>query len=138
MIQGPIDILIADSGVQSAVGRNTAATKYKVYWAIAPDTEQPPYVVLQIVGNTPTGHKDDPSSLDQVQFAALSYALSPEEVDEVDIAVRAALEVQRVTSGGYYFHRIYFNTQQDGYDSNAKLPYRGSIYTAMVQRTIPT
>lgn len=135
MIQGPIDILLSDTTVQSLVGQNKQGDTYKVYWVTAGEMEQPPYVVLFVTGNTPTGHKDFTSSLDNVSFAVFSYGNSPEQVDEIDRACRYALEVQKTTSGGYYFHRIYFVGQADGYDEARKLPYRQSTYNALVQRT---
>lgn len=138
MIQGPIEILVNDSTVAGLIGNNKANTKVKVYWVVCPDTETFPYVILALQSNSPTQHKGPSSSLDMVRFNTYIYGIAPEVVDEIDIAIRAALEQNNVTAGGFLFHRISFTGQGDGYDKEAKLPYRVSEYEAMVQRTIPT
>jgi hypothetical protein len=138
MIQGPIALMEANTAVQSAVGRNKANTKYKIYWVQCPDTEEQPYYVLAIQSNNPTNYKGESSSFDRVQFAVIAYAGSPEKCNTMDVAARAALEVIDTTAGDVHFHRIFFVTQADGYDADARLPYRASIYEAQFERQIPT
>jgi hypothetical protein len=138
MIQGPIELLTEDADVVAAVGNNALGSKSKISWAVCPDTESAPYMILSVQSNAPVQVKGETSSLDRVQFAVFSYSSSPEKVDVMDRAGRAALEQVGVTAGGYFFHRIFFVTQNDGYDRDAKLPYRVSIYEAQVQRTQPT
>jgi hypothetical protein len=62
MIQGIIEILTDDVPVQTAVGLNKAADKYKVYPVITPQTEKPPYVVCALTGTSPAQTKDCVSS----------------------------------------------------------------------------
>lgn len=138
MIQGPIEILNADTTVRSLVGQNKAADKYKNYWVFAPETEEVPYQILFMTGNDPSNHKQHPSDVDHVRFSLRTYHTVAERTDALASASRAALEGKNVTAGGYLFQRIWLVDQRDGYDNAAKLPFRESIYSSHVERTVPT
>jgi len=139
MIQGIIEILSEDATLCALVGDNKAATKPKFYWVVAGDEEKVPYIILVVTGNLPTNVKDQPSMYDQISFDCYIYARSVEQADDMDQAIRLALEQKTITTdAGFYFHRIVFNGQKDGYDKEAQKPFRLTSFIAHVKRDIPT
>lgn len=114
MMQGIIEILTENAGVQSAVGVNEAGLKYKIYPVISPQKEKPPYVVCALTGSEPTLGKDCVSTLDKENFDCLIYATNYEEGHEIDIAIRAALDGKKsVTENGIHFNYIWFVSRRD-------------------------
>lgn len=114
MMQGIIEILTEDTAVQTLVGLNAAALKYKVYPVISPQTEKPPYVVCTLTGSTPAQMKGDPSDLDVENFECLIYANNYEQGHNIDIAIRDALDNKRAnTDTGIYFDKIWFVSRRD-------------------------
>lgn len=88
MVEGVIDILIANATIQTLVGQNAALDKYKVYPVIAPQTEKYPYIVVRLSsrvrGAKNCGYE---SSVD-----VISVHKSYDEVTDLDDAVITALE----------------------------------------------
>jgi hypothetical protein len=114
MIQGIIEILTDDVPVQTAVGLNKAADKYKVYPVITPQTEKPPYVVCALTGASPAQTKDCVSSLDNENFDLLIYGNSYEQADNIDRLIRTAIDgKQSNTDNGVHFSKIYFQSRRD-------------------------
>lgn len=138
MITGISEILTDDATVTALVGMNTRENKPKIYWVVCPDGEKPTYVILSLLGNSPNNNKDDSSTLDDTRFAAFIYTTNPEEAEEISAAIRAALELKNVTAGGKLYYRIRYVSENDGYDKDARLPYRVATYSAMWKREIPT
>lgn len=114
MMQGIIEILTENSGVQTAVGRNAEDTKYKVYPVISPQTEKPPYIVCALTGSTPSQTKDCVSTLDNENFDCLIYSNNYEQGHDIDLAIRTALDGKRSnTDNGIHFSKIYFQSRRD-------------------------
>lgn len=114
MMQGIIEILTEDAGVQTAVGQNATASKYKIYPVISPQTEKPPYVVGALTGTTPAQTKDCVSTQDNENFDLLIYGSNYEQVDTIDRLIRTALDgKQSNTDNGVHFSKIYFQSRRD-------------------------
>lgn len=114
MMQGIIEILTEDAGVQTVVGMNATSTKYKIYPVITPQTEKPPYVVCALTGSTPAQTKDCVSTLDNENFDCLIYSNNYEQGHAIDIAIRAALDgKQSNTDNGIHFSKIWFQSRRD-------------------------
>lgn len=138
MITGIKEILDADTTVTTLVGMNSRDNKPKIYWVVCPETEKPDYVILSLLGNTPNNNKDDSSTLDDMTIAAFIYTTNPEKAEQISEAIRAALELKNVTAGGKLYYRIRYVSENDGYDKEARLPYRVASYKAMLKRELPT
>lgn len=122
MIQGVIEILVEDSGVQDAVGQNKAANKYKVYPVRAPQKEEPPYIVVFKLPSIPTLDKHSVSTLDECKFRAIGYVKNYIERDAITEAIRGALDgKESVTDAGINFSSIWYETDSDGFDEPAQL-----------------
>ena len=114
MMQGIIEILTEDTGVQAVVGQNENLTKYKIYPVISPQKEKPPYVVCALTGSGPAQMKGNISDLDQENFDCLIYSNNYEQGHAIDIAIRTALDNKRAnTDTGIYFDKIWFVSRRD-------------------------
>lgn len=115
MMQGIIEILTENAGVQTIVGRNADNTKYKVYPVITPQKEKPPYVVCALTGSDPVQAKNCRSTLDKENFDCLIYSTNYEEGHEIDVAIRAALDQASGTTDdtNIHFDSIWFVSRRD-------------------------
>lgn len=134
MIQGIIEIVVADAPLVSLVGMNVAGTKPKIYWIRAGDKEATPYIILALAGSQPNQVKDITSTLDTDTFNAFIYADSPEETDAIEMAFRTAIEGRKITTTTVYFHRIWKIGGNDGFDKDALRPFRVSQYNTQTAR----
>ena len=133
MIHGIIEILLDDANFVSKVGNGPGNTG-KVYWVIAPQDAKIPYVILTTTGNNPNQNKDAPSTYDSPTFSAFVYAESPEQCDQIDVALRLAVEVKNVQTETIYFYRVYMINQADGYDREAQKVFRETSYGVLLKR----
>jgi len=134
MIQGLIEIANANVALVNLVGMNKAGTKPKIYWVIAGQQEVTPYIIFALAGTQPNQVKDVTSTLEQDTVNAFVYSENPEEADEIERALRNAIELSDTSTSTVYFHRIYKIGGNDGYDKDALKPYRVSVYSVMSQR----
>jgi len=88
MVTGVIDLLIANSAVQTLVGLNSESDKYKVYPVMVPQKEKHPYITVRQTAKVRVGK--DCSFMSAVDIT--SYAKSYDEVVALDSAVFAAIE----------------------------------------------
>lgn len=134
MIQGIIEIANANVDLVNLVGMNKANTKPKIYWVIAGTQEVTPYIIFALAATQPNHVKEITSTLETDTFNAFIYADSPEQTDEIERALRVAIELSDAATSTVYFHRIWKVGGNDGYDKDALRPYRVSVYNAMSQR----
>lgn len=134
MIQGIIEIANSNVDLVNLVGMNKAGTKPKIYWVIAGQEEKTPYIIFALAGTQPNQVKEITSTLEQDTFNAFVYADSPEQTDEIERALRVAIELSDAATSTVYFHRIWKVAGNDGHDKDALRPYRVSVYNAMSQR----
>lgn len=135
MLQGVIDILINDSGVQSLVGRNNATDKYKVYPVACPQKEDDPYIILSIIqGTVFTRCKGGAGDQDDTPFDVYCYGKTYKIVDDLFQAVRDAIDLYSGTSSGVKFQTIFLDDMRDGWDKDAGdgLYVRIATYRAMI------
>lgn len=118
MIKGITYILKNDVGVQSLVGENKAATKYKVFPVIASQEEKPPYSVCRITNKVLThkGTRGSNRNVFDFDVTVSSYHKSYDEVDLLDYYVTQALVPFTGTANGVTFHYIELTGSSDDYE----------------------
>src|SRR4051812_39580180 len=114
MIQGPIDILINDAGVQALLGTGTEG-KYKVYPVRYPqkegkETSIDKYITVYKTAGQPSFAKGCFSSLRQSAFNVNIYAENYEDLDAIFEAVVVALDTREGTFKGVDFIDISYST----------------------------
>lgn len=128
MMQGIIEILRENTGVQTAVGQNQAGTKFKIYPVLCSQTEKPPYMICALSGSVPTQMKDHVSDLDNENFDIFIFTDTYEHGHNIDVAIRAALDGKSsVTDTGITFDKIWFTSRRDG-----QVQGREGIFTRIV------
>lgn len=113
MINGPIEILLADTAVQALVGRNTADTKYKVYPVIVPQPETAPYCVLRMTSKQ-LQYKG--RQVYDCEFNVSVYHTNYDDMHDLDTAVVNALINNRGEFAGMKYGYIEFVGAYDGYE----------------------
>ena len=113
MLNGAIDILIADTALRALIGKDKQNDKYKVYAGICPQPEQHPYLVLRISSQEPIECKDITTDYNY-SFAVYCYAGSYKAVSDISDAVKLALDLYSGTIGGVEFDSIRFSNLSDG------------------------
>lgn len=131
MLKALISILIQNATVQGLVGEKTVtAGEYKVYPVIATQVESAPYIVLRIIGGTPQAK--DCGRL--VQFIAVSYATSHDDVTALDEAVISAFD--SFTPGTFESVSVAFvhpfNLSADDFVVEHKLYSKTSTFTCQL------
>lgn len=138
MIQGIIDILIEDAGVQGQVGLNKAGDKYKVYPVACPQSEDDPYIVLTITGADITQGKNCDANLNFPSVDIYCYGKKYEKADALSNAVCDAINTVSSTRLGYIYKNIHLTNYKDGWDTQANLYVRISSYRVSLSRTTET
>lgn len=99
MVKGVIHILINDSGVQAAVGKNKADDKWKVYPVVCPSQEERKYITVSQTSKPPIECKQGrPSSFDGT-FDCVCWAKNYDDLDSMEYAVFECLD--KIDSGLY-------------------------------------
>ncbi len=129
MINGVIQILIGDTAVKAAVGKNKGDAKYKVYPVYCPDPEQHPFIVAKITGKTPIECKEERATDFTYSFAVFVYGKNYEDVVVMDEAVEDALDKYEGTSDGVVFSEIRFVTMRD---EGVNLEPGGNLYNRTI------
>jgi hypothetical protein len=121
MLEGIIQLLIADATVQSLVGRNKASDKYKVYPVACPQPEDNPYIVLSIINGSQFARcKDGRGDQDDTPFDVYIYAKTYKLCNDIFNAVRDVLDsTGRQTVEDVKFLNIYMDDYRDGWDKDA-------------------
>lgn len=113
MLKGAIGILLADTAVKAAVGKNESDTAWKIYPLIAPQNERRPYVLLRRTFNQALDCKDAPSELDKPGFDAVVYAETYEQAFEISELIRDALDGYKGTINDVVFKALWFSNAED-------------------------
>lgn len=137
MTSGIIEILTDSAAVQTLVGQNQAADKYKVYPFKAPQTEKGPYVVVAKTANsTQSQGKEIESTLDYPTYDVLSYAKNFRTTEELHEATRNALDNLSSVTAVCTFRRIWLITDRDAFDESAEMYVHVATYGAEQFRTV--
>jgi hypothetical protein len=113
MTEGIVTILKGDSEIQALIGNNKAGTKVKVYAGIAPQPEDAPYIVVRRTGKTPTPCKGGRPGMDTHRFQVVFYHKNYEGLNNIELAIEAALDQKSGKYEGYTFKIIVL---ADAYD----------------------
>lgn len=129
MVSGIIEILRLSTAVQTAVGQNIAGSKFKIYPALCPQTERPPYMIIALTGTNPAMSKGEVSDLDNESFDIFIFTDSYEQGHSIDIAIRTALDNASGTTDetNITFNKIWFVSRRD-----AQVQGREGIFTRVV------
>ena len=100
----------------------------KVYPLRAEQGSAPPYIVYNIVSNTPTNTKDGVSELDvwrvQIDVFGTTYA----ECVSLSDSIRTTLDRYRGTVASVDVDKIVFENENDGFDDEAEYYHRSQDY----------
>lgn len=135
MTSGIIQILINNSTVQNAVGRE--AGKYKVYPVVASHKAETPYVCVQKVSNEMMLGKDCFSHIDTSTYEVRVWSKSGfRETEEISEICRRALETSvPVNTSACLFNKIWTTNDYDTYDNNVDMFCHVSIFQGNVVRS---
>ena len=120
MLKGIIALLIADSTIQSLIGKDKLTQDYKVYPVACPQPQDDPYLVLSIVeGSIFTRCKDTTGDLDDTPFRVFCYAKTYPLAEGLGVAVRNVLDNHKGTVSGVKYQNVYFDDFHDGWDKDS-------------------
>lgn len=144
MIQGIIEILKENTGVQNLVGLNVTSERYKIYPVRYPQKEgketdiDESYITVYKTGSSPEQSKDFSSGLDLVSFNVNCYASNYPGAYNLYEAVRLALDnrdLEYTTEAGFIYNGIYMTTDYDAYDDSALRYIHVASFSCHVKRT---
>jgi hypothetical protein len=115
MTEGIVTILKGDTDIQALIDTNKAGTKVKVYAGVAPQPEDAPYIVVRRTGKTPTPCKGGRPGMDQHKFQVVFYHKNYAGLNDIELAVEAALDQKTGRYEGYTFKIIVL---ADAYDAD--------------------
>ncbi len=107
-----IQILIANTGVQAAVGVSEITSKYKVYPFIAPDKEKQPFITVRKTGSDTTGTANCIGTLDYGVYEVRCWGKNYITTEELHEVARVALE----TGNG-----IWMTNDKDEFDEGSDM-----------------
>ncbi len=137
MTSGIIEILTDSVAVQTLVGQNDSADKYKVYPFKAPQREKGPYIIVaKTSNNTQSQGKEIESSLDYPSYDVLCYAKNFRTTEELHEAARAALDNMSSVTEVCTFRRIWMVTDRDAFDEAAEMYVHVATYAAEQFRVV--
>jgi hypothetical protein len=114
-----IQILIANAGVQTAVGTSQITGKYKVFPFVAPQKEQGPFIVVIKKSSETTGSANCIGTLDFGVYEVRSWSKNYITTEEIHEAARVALE----TGTG-----IFMVNDFDGFDQESDMYCHIGVY----------
>lgn len=135
-------ILSADATVQGLVGLDADGDGYKIYPVTIPQKEALPQVRIIEVAVEPFDTKTGASTLDAIRVQLDSYAASMLTAQQIDEAVRAAIDRYRgsvtVTGTGgatYFVDGIRFESRNQTMETEKDIFRVSSDYQVRVHRT---
>lgn len=132
MIIGAVNLMLADSTLQTEVGRNLANTTYKIYPIACPQEELIPYITCGITSAEPVQCKGVGGQPDDETFDVMVWDEDYERLDTIGRRVIAVLNNAVGTVGSVTFKRLTFLTHRDALDEKSKrmvriISFGGSI-----------
>lgn len=115
MTEGIITILKQDADIQTLIGNNKAGSKKKVFAGVCPQPEEYPYIIVRRSGKSPVPCKSGRPSMDIHKFQVVFYHRNYANLNEIELAIEAALDQKTGVYEGYTFKLI---NQVDAYDAD--------------------
>jgi hypothetical protein len=135
MTSGIIEILIGNPLIQLTVGLNAKGDKYKVYPMVCPQPEDQPYIVVEKTGNTTRSMgKEIHSTLDYTTYNVLCYGKNFRKTEELNEAVRAAIDNVSALTTVCAFERIWLMTDFDRFANELDMYVHVAQYGAEITR----
>lgn len=108
-------ILVADSALTGLVGQ-------KVFANAAPQGTQLPFIVMNVISNTPTNTKQEASTMDRFRVQISSFGNDFDNCQAVKNRVRILLEnINKVTSVNVAIQNSQFQNEVDGIEQLSSL-----------------
>ena len=130
-------IILDDSATVALLNSNTS-----VYPTVLPQSKEYPAVTLMILDAKPNDSKTQTSPIDNVQVAATIFAKTYDAAQQIDTAVRNAIDgfsggVTTSDSTVHYIDEVRFLTRKDDFDEESILFVRQCLYDVRYYREIP-
>lgn len=127
MIGGAITLMLADTTLRDAVGRNKANSTWKIYPIACPQEELIPYITCGITSADPVQCKGVGGQPDEETFDVIVW---DEDYERLDAIGRRVIQVLNNATGT--FKRMTFITHKDALDDRSKrmvriITFGGSI-----------
>lgn len=122
MVKGIIYILINDNAVKTAVGKNKADDKWKVYPMVCPSQEEKKYITVQQTGKIPVECKTGGADSFDGTFDCVCWAKNYDDLEPLENAIRAALDNKASgTYNGVELDEIRYQNSVDKFSNEMQL-----------------
>lgn len=139
MVKGITHILKSNVTFQNEAGQNKAVAKYKAYPVVCAQPEEPPYSVVRQTSYVPRQCMTGRPTTYDASFFVSSYHKNFEDCEDLDSAVRDALDRQSGTHNGIAFQLITHEDTEDGnYDEGRGCYVKVSRFNAVVDENHST
>lgn len=139
MVRGVTHILKNDVSFQNEAGQNKAGTKYKAYPVVAGQSEELPYSVVRQLSYIPRQCAQGRPTQYDVSFVVASFHKNFEDCEQLDEAVRDALDEKSGTHNGVQFVKIRHENTEDGdFDAERNCYSKISRFIALVNENHTT
>jgi hypothetical protein len=115
MTEGIVNLLVNNTTVQTLVGQNVRADKYKVYPLITPQGERPPYITVQMTTRTAVPCKGGRPTAFITQASINCYTVNYEDCRELARACSDVVDNQTYTGDDYSLVEIYQTDESEGW-----------------------
>ncbi len=133
MISGPIQILIADSTLDTLLG-GEFNDEAKVFPVVATETANRPYLTVRRVGGNPAINKTSVSEVDTIFFQVACFAEKYKQCLDAMERVRTLLDFYTGTSNSIEFKKIWWTGTEDRFDESDKSYVVIDTYSARYAR----
>lgn len=132
MIKGVIGLIAGDATVAALVGEYN--DEVKVFPVVAEQEVKRPYVTVRRLTQGSTIVKGQASDKDVPFFNVAAYATTYQKCVEILTAIRAVIDDYQGTSEGVTYHRIWYQSSEDLFDSEDRTFVVVDSYVARVSR----
>lgn len=119
--------LTADSGVTDLVGT-------RIYPVIAPQDPTLPYVTYTTAGEPADLNKTQAATADNVTLVGRAWATTYTACEDIEIAVRAAVDFVKGTAGGATIDFCQYVGYSEGIEEGSEIFFRQFTYVFRVKR----
>ena len=121
------DILLNTASVTDVVGN-------RIYPSVIPQDEPYPAITFLEVAVNPSGTKDGPSELDQINVQINCFASTNKEASELAQKVRTALDYRLGNFQGVEVDKIVFKNQSDQFDDDLLIHHKAIDFSFRIKK----
>jgi hypothetical protein len=115
MTEGLIQLLVNNNTVQTLVGQNARADKYKIYPLVVPQPEKPPYITVQMTTRTAVPCKGGRPTAFITQANISCYTVNYDDCRTLATACADAVDGQTYTGDDYSLVEIYQTDESESW-----------------------